>query len=121
MERKGISAKMAVQQMAEKWESKGERPVTDDSLEMTKRERLGILKPKMKESLNKVGTNAWRKLRLCLDSGAGEIVMAEDDLPEIETAESLGSKHGQSYEVANGSEIDNEEEKKFIRMLENPA
>ena len=45
------------------------------------------------------------KVRFCLDSGAGETVMAEDDLPEIPTKESWGSKHGQAYEVANGEEI----------------
>ena len=45
----------------------------------------------MKECLNKVGTPTCKKLRFCLDSGAGEIVMAEDDLPEIETKESWGS------------------------------
>ena len=43
--------------------------------------------------------------------------MAEDDLPEVETTESWGSKHGQSYEVANGDEIDNEGEKKFIAHM----
>ena len=39
------------------------------------------------------------------------------DLPEVETSESWGSKHGQSYEVANGDEIDNEGEKKFIAHM----
>ena len=64
-----------------------------------------------------VGTTTWKKLRFCLDSGAGEIVMAEEDLPEVETSESWGSRHGQSYEVANGDEIDNEGEKKFIAHM----
>ena len=40
--------------------------------------------------------------------------MAEDELPEVETKESWGSKRGQSYEVANGDEIDNKGEKKFV-------
>ena len=52
-----------------------------------------------------------------MDSGAGEIVIAEDDPPEVETQESWGSKHGQSYEVANGDEIDNEGEKRFIAHM----
>merc|ERR1739836_66093 len=43
--------------------------------------------------------------------------MAENDLPEIETKESWGSKHGQSYEVANGDEIDNEGEKTFVAHM----
>ena len=55
--------------------------------------------------------------RFCLDSGADEIVMSEDDLPEVETQESWGSKDGQSYEVANGDEIDNEGEKRFIAHM----
>merc|ERR1712024_277855 len=40
-----------------------------------------------------------------------------EDLPEVETRESWGSKHGQSYEVANGDEIDNEGEKKFVAHM----
>ena len=44
-------------------------------------------------------------------------MIAEDDLPEVETKESWGSKHGQSYEVANGDEIDNEGEKTFIAHM----
>ena len=40
--------------------------------------------------------------------------MSEGELPEIETQESWGSKHGQAYEVANGEEIDNKGEKKFV-------
>ena len=82
-----------------------------------KKEKLGILKPKIKERLNQVGTNTWKKVRFCLDSGAGEIVMSEEDLPEVETKESWGSKHGQSYEVANGDEIDNEGEKRFVAHM----
>ena len=43
--------------------------------------------------------------------------MAEDDLPEVPTKESWGSKHGQSYEVANGEEIDNLGEKSFVAHM----
>ena len=43
--------------------------------------------------------------------------MAEDELPEIETKESWGSKRGQSYEVANGDEIPNQGEKKFVAYM----
>ena len=80
-------------------------------------EKVGLLRPTMKEALNNVSKTEWKKIRFCLDSGAGEIVMAEDDLPEVETTESWGSKHGQSYEVANGNEIENEGEKKFIAHM----
>ena len=116
MEEEEIGAKQAVWEVAERWEREGQRPTTDNNSD-GRRDKLGILKPKMKESLNKVGANAWKKLRFCLDSGAGEIVMAEDDLPEVETQESWGSKHGQSYEVANGNEIENEGEKRFIAHM----
>ena len=56
-------------------------------------------------------------IRCCVDSGAGETVMAEEELPDVDTQASWGSKHGQSYEVANGDEIDNEGEKKFIAYM----
>merc|ERR1712079_961139 len=64
-----------------------------------------------------VGTNTWKKISFCLDSGAGEIVMSEEDLPEVKTEESWGSRHGQAYEVANGDEIDNEGEKRFVAHM----
>ena len=103
---------------ANEWKKEGRRPETDAIHESRERKsRLGILKPKIKEALNKVGAQAWKKLRFCLDSGAGEIVMSEDDLPEVETKESWGSRHGQSYEVANGNEIDNLGEKQFVAHM----
>ena len=43
--------------------------------------------------------------------------MAEDELPEVETKDSWGSKHGQAYEVANGAEIENQGEKKFVGYM----
>ena len=52
-----------------------------------------------------------------MDSGSGETVVAEDDLPEVETKESWGSKHGQKYEVANGEEIHNQGEKKIVAHM----
>ena len=52
-----------------------------------------------------------------MDSGAGETVMSEEDLPEVDTKASWGSKHGQKYEVANGEEIANMGEKKFIAHM----
>ena len=43
--------------------------------------------------------------------------MAEDDLSEVPTKESWGSKHGSAYEVANGEEIKNVGEKKFVAHM----
>ena len=40
--------------------------------------------------------------------------MNEDELPEVQTKESWGSRRGQSYEIANGDEIDNKGEKTII-------
>ena len=84
---------------------------------MATRVKIGILKPKIKEALNNINKNQWKKVRFCLDSGAGETVMAESDLPEVQTKESWGSKHGQAYEVANGEEIKNVGEKKFVAHM----
>ena len=61
--------------------------------------------------------HVWKKVKFCLDSGAGETVMAENDTLEIPTRESWGSKHGQAYEVANGEEIKNMGEKKFVAHM----
>ena len=116
MREEEIGAKQAVRELAREWETEGRRPTTDSNREKPK-EKLGILKPKIKEGLNEVGASQWKQLKFCLDSGAGEIVISEDDLPEVETTASWGSKHGQTYEVANGDEIDNEGEKKFIAHM----
>ena len=67
--------------------------------------------------VDEVKKSEWKKLRFCMDSGSGETVVAEDDLPEVETKESWGSKHGQKYEVANGHEIRNKGEKRFIALM----
>ena len=88
MEEEEIGAKQAVRELARRWEMEGRRPTADNRENEACKERLGILKPKMKEGLNMIGANAWKKVRFCLDSGAGEIVIAEDDLPEVETQES---------------------------------
>ena len=44
-------------------------------------------------------------------------MVSEEDLPEVVTRESWGSKRGQSYEVANGDEIPNQGEKKFVAYM----
>ena len=116
VEEENIGAKQAVAQIVERWERTGRRPTTDTWRELKGR-RLGLLKPKMKEGLNNVVANEWKKVRFCVDSGAGETVMAEEELPEVETKESWGSKRGQSYEVANGQEIFNQGEKRFVAYM----
>ena len=81
-----VRANEAVGRLAERWEATGERPITDAMATSARRgnggsRKLGTLKPKIKEALNNINKNAWKKVRFCLDSGAGETVMAEDDLP----------------------------------------
>ena len=64
MEQDGVGANMAVWQIADRWERNGERPVTDDIMDPTiKKEKLGILRPKIKEGLNNVTTSEWKKLK----------------------------------------------------------
>ena len=79
-------------------------------------QKLNVLRPMIKEDLNAVSSQEkqWKKVSFCVDSGAGETVMNEDDLTEVPTKESWGSKHGQKYEVANGAVIENEGEKEFV-------
>ena len=79
--------------------------------------RLSGLKPILKGKIDDVKKSEWRKVRFCVDSGSGETVVAEDDLPEVETKESWRSKHGQKYEVANGDEIHNKGEKRFVAHM----
>ena len=80
-----IGAKQAVRELAERWEREGRRPVIDKSGNEACSEKLGHLKPILKEALNNVSKGVWKKVKFCLDSGAGETVMAESDLPEVPT------------------------------------
>ena len=86
--------------------------------ECGERVKLGSLKPVLKEGLKAVGKPGWKKVRFCMDSGANETVMDDEDLEEVETTESWGSKHGQEYEVANGVKIPNLGEKEFVGWTE---
>ena len=116
-EEAGIRAARAALNIAEEWHVSGKRPATDGEEEEKRGRRLSGLKPILREGLNDIKKSGWKKLKFCVDSGAGETVMAEDDLPEVDTTASWGSKHGQKYEVANGEEIANMGEKKFIAHM----
>ena len=106
-----VEAMEAVRRLAERWEVDGRRPVIDRCRREDHRttgaksakSKLGILKPKIKEGLNKVGASEWKMLKFCLDSGAGEIVMAEDDLPEVETTASWGASMGRHTRWQKGT------------------
>ena len=43
----------------------------------------------------------WTKVRCMVDSGANDIVMPPEELPQITARESKGSRLGWSYRVAN--------------------
>ena len=61
--------------------------------------------------------DGWTKVRFMVDSGANDTVMPPEELPEIPTRESRGSRLGWSYRVANGAEVSNEGEKEFRGMV----
>ena len=60
----------------------------------------------------------WEVIELAVDSGATETVMSEDCLRSVETIEGEASKRGIMYEVANGVQIPNLGEKKFVGISE---
>ena len=43
------------------------------------------LRPVIKEGLNAISKSGWNNIKFCVDSGAGETVMAEEELAEIGT------------------------------------
>ncbi len=47
----------------------------------------------------------WVKLRLVVDSGAGETVMSEETLPGVRLQDSEDSRNNVRYEVADGTLI----------------
>jgi len=53
-------------------------------------------------------------VEMAVDSGATETVMPEDMLAPIETREGEASRRGIMYEVANGVQLPNLAEKKFV-------
>lgn len=60
----------------------------------------------------------WEVLELAVDSGATETVIAEDSLRAVRTEEGDASRQGVVYEVANGVQIPNLGEKKFVGTSE---
>ena len=60
----------------------------------------------------------WKKVRFTVDSGAGEVVMNDDELPGIKKTESQGSRAGLKYVTADGGTVENEGEKRFAGFVE---
>ena len=84
-ERDGTRAAQAALEIAERWRKKGQRPMTDAEGEQVRKKQLWHLKPKIKTRMDTVTKSEWKQLRFCVDSGAGETVMAEEELPEVDT------------------------------------
>ena len=68
----------------------------------------------MPEGLSVVGDGEWEEVELAVDSGAAETVIGEDMVQSAELRESIASKKGVEYEVANGVRIPNLGEKRFV-------
>ena len=83
---------------------------------------LEVLKPIKTiepESLNQISADGeWEQLELAVDSGASESVIPSDALSSVPTVEGQASRRGVLYEVANGTQIPNEGEKRFVAVTE---
>ena len=56
----------------------------------------------------------WEAIEMAVDSGATETVVSDEMLTSVRIKESVGSKRGVEYEVANGIRIPNMGQKKFV-------
>ena len=69
--------------------------------------------------INAVGDEEWTEIEVAVDSGATETVMGEDTLAGvIDITEGAACKRGVQYEVANGVQIPNLGERKFVGFTE---
>ena len=60
----------------------------------------------------------WELLEMAVDSGAGETVLEEGVVKCVPATEGEAKKRGVKYEVADGTLMDNEGEKKFIAVTD---
>ena len=69
-----------------------------------------------------VADDKWFEIDVAVDSGATETLMAESTLAGvIDITEGAAFKRGATYEVANGEEIPNLGERKFLGYMEDGA
>ena len=59
-------------------------------------------------------SDAWQQLIITVDSGASESVAPGSVATNVPIEESMGSKSGVTYEVANGEIIDNQGQKNCV-------
>ena len=69
--------------------------------------------------INAIGDEEWVEIDVAVDSGTTETVMSEETLAGvIDITESAACKRGVMYEVANGVQIPNLGERKFLGFTE---
>ena len=83
-----------------------------------KKQGLSTLMTIEPEGFNSVAEADWELITMYVDSGATETVLTEHMLSMLELKESVHSKRGVTYEVANGIKIPNMGEKNFIGHTE---
>ena len=81
-----------------------------------------VAKEPQSKGINAVADDQWVEIDVAVDSGATETVMAESTLSGvIDITEGAACKRGVTYEVANGEEIPNLGERKFLGFMEDGA
>ena len=82
-------------------------------------EKIKPLITKEPQGVKTIGEDTWVQIDVQVDSGATETVMAESTLQGvIDITEGPAFKRGVTYEVANGAEIPNLGERKFLGCME---
>ena len=111
--------KVKIQELEEELKRREEKLVKriDEAKEKHKRPRsqeLNYCVAIEPEGFNNLEAADWELITMYVDSGATEIVLTQNMLSMLDLRESLQSKRGVEYEVANGIKIPNMGEKNFI-------
>ena len=82
-------------------------------------ERVASLRTIEMCGINAVAEDEWVEIEVAVDSGATETVMPEETLNGIiDITESAARKRGVVYEVADGTQIPNLGERKFLGVMD---
>ena len=81
------------------------------------KEQCNMLITREPEGFNNVSEETWELIVMYVDSGATETVMTEKMLNMVELKESMQSKRGVGYEVANGTTMQNSVNSPLLRTL----
>ena len=85
-----------------------------DDIRVEKVKPIRTIEP---ESINVISDDGqWEEIEMAVDSGATETVANEEMLSSIPTEPGVASKRGVEYEIADGTRMPNEGEKKFEAM-----